>query len=132
MKTRSYLGMIALAVMSFTACKNTNEPQKEDEPQVEETTEVASGQEVVGGVEKANFEIKGMTCAMGCAKMIEGKLAALDGVKKATVDFDNESAVVEFDDAKQSPESITTTVEKLVNGAYKVENMTVSEVENAI
>jgi len=29
-----------------------------------------------------------MTCAIGCAKTIETKLAKMDGVQKATVDFE--------------------------------------------
>lgn len=71
---------------------------------------------------KAEFSIKGMTCEMGCAKTIEKKLAKMDGMKSATVDFKNELALVEFDVAKINPLSITKTVNDISN-IYSVENM---------
>ena len=71
---------------------------------------------------KAEFSIKGMTCEMGCAKTIEKKLAKMDGMKSATVDFKNELALVEFDVAKINPLSITKTVNNISN-IYSVENM---------
>ena len=37
---------------------------------------------------KSEFNIEGMTCAMGCAKTIENKLAHTNGVKSVTVDFE--------------------------------------------
>jgi Cu+-exporting ATPase len=71
---------------------------------------------------KAEFNIKGMTCEMGCAKTIEKKLARMAGVKSATVDFKNELAMVEYDVAQTNPSSITKTVTS-VAGTYSVENM---------
>ena len=44
-----------------------------------------------------------MTCEMGCAKTIQKKLAGMEGVKSATVDFKNEMAMVEYDVAKVQP-----------------------------
>ncbi len=71
---------------------------------------------------KAEFNIKGMTCEMGCAKTIEKKLAKMDGVKSANVDFKNELASVEFDVAKLNTSSITKAVSQ-VSDNYSVENM---------
>ena len=71
---------------------------------------------------KAEFIIKGMTCEMGCAKTIEKKLAKLDGMKSATVDFKNELASVEFDISKLNPLTITKIVSDVSN-IYSVENM---------
>ena len=71
---------------------------------------------------KAEFNIKGMTCEMGCAKTIEKKLAKMDGVKSANVDFKNELASVEFNVAKLNTSSITKAVSQ-VSDIYSVENM---------
>tara|TARA_B110000967_G_C18871217_1_gene555508 strand:+ start:990 stop:1490 length:501 start_codon:yes stop_codon:yes gene_type:complete len=71
---------------------------------------------------KAEFNIKGMTCEMGCAKTIEKKLARMEGVKSATVDFKNELAMVEYDVAKANTSSITKTVTSVAD-TYSVENM---------
>jgi copper chaperone CopZ len=72
-------------------------------------------------VQTASFEIEGMTCAMGCAKTIEEELSAMDGVQKATVDFDSKKATVVFDKAIQNQESFTKVVEATADGkTYKV------------
>ena len=71
---------------------------------------------------KAEFNIKGMTCEMGCAKTIEKKLAKMDGMKSANVDFKNEMAFVEFDVAKLNHSIITEAVNQ-VSDIYSVENM---------
>tara|TARA_B100000497_G_scaffold70106_1_gene78840 strand:+ start:514 stop:930 length:417 start_codon:yes stop_codon:yes gene_type:complete len=71
---------------------------------------------------KAEFNIKGMTCEMGCAKTIEKKLAKMDGMKSANVDFKSELASVEFDVAKLNTSSITKAVSQ-VSDNYSVENM---------
>lgn len=72
-------------------------------------------------VQTASFEIEGMTCAIGCAKTIEEELGALEGVQKATVDFDSKKATVVFDKTIQSQESLTKVVEATADGkTYKV------------
>ncbi|MEO5775299.1 MAG: heavy metal-associated domain-containing protein [Flavobacterium sp.] len=74
--------------------------------------------------ETASFKIEGMTCAMGCAKTIETKLSKMDGVQKATVDFDKKEATVEFDASVLTPESLTKAVETTGDGeTYKVLGM---------
>lgn len=110
----------------LVGCKN--ETKANEEVQVEEqviTNDTEETKEIAGNTEKATFQVEGMTCALGCAKMIESKLAGLDGVSEATVDFDTKTATVIFDDAKQNSESITNTVQKIANGIYKVENLQV-------
>lgn len=78
--------------------------------------------------ETASFKIDGMTCAMGCAKTIETKLSKLDGVQKATVDFDKKEATVEFDATVQTPEKLTEAVETTGDGeTYKVSEMHTNE-----
>ena len=74
--------------------------------------------------ETASFKIEGMTCAMGCAKTIETKLSKMDGVQKATVDFDKKEATVDFDGAVLNAEKLTKAVESTGDGeTYKVSEM---------
>ena len=64
-----------------------------------------------------------MTCAVGCAKTIEEELSNLDGVEKATVDFDKKLATVKFDKTVQNAESLTKIVQETGDGkTYKVSN----------
>jgi Cu+-exporting ATPase len=108
----------------FLACKN--EPKSEIKT-VEMSEESTKKLDPNATYSKAEFSIKGMTCEIGCAKTIQKKLASMEGVKSATVDFKNEMAMVEYDVAKANPMSITKTVTS-VSDTYSVENMkTVAE-----
>lgn len=121
--TKSLLSLM-LAGALFTGCKDAAK-----EPAViENHTAATKSNTPVGKVETASFNIEGMTCAMGCAKTIESKLSHMDGIQKASVDFDKKSATVEYDSAKQSPEKITEAVEAVAGGdTYKVTNMKSSQ-----
>lgn len=75
-------------------------------------------------LQTASFTIKGMTCAYGCAKTIEKELSDLDGVQKASVDFDKKTALVVFDKTIQNPTSLTNLVQRSGDGkTYKVSNL---------
>lgn len=58
----------------------------------------------------ASFGVEGMKCAMGCAKVIEKNLFAMDGVKEAIVDFDTKTATVTYDKALVNKGSLTASV----------------------
>lgn len=74
--------------------------------------------------ETATFKVDGMTCAIGCARTIQEKLSKMEGVQKATVDFDKKQATVEFDAAVLTPEKLTKAVETTGDGeTYKVSEM---------
>lgn len=127
MKTLKGFSMIVLVAAMMISCKQNSNKQED----VKTDTLTAEGQvssnEVSGVMQKATFQVEGMSCAIGCAKVIEGKLAKMDGVKEAKVDFDSKTATVEFDDAKQNPEAIKKMVEEIAEGAYKVQNMQVAK-----
>ncbi|MDC1266196.1 cation transporter [Flavobacteriaceae bacterium] len=113
--------ILASAFLSvfFLACKN--EPKTEIKT-VETSVETTKNLDPNATYSKAEFSIKGMTCEIGCAKTIQKKLASMEGVKSATVDFKNEMAMVEYDVAKANPMSITKTVTSIAD-TYSVENM---------
>lgn len=125
MKTLKGISLLFMAAAFMVSCKQTSNEQKETV--TKEATEKVASTEVAGTMQKATFQVEGMACAIGCAKVIEGKLAKMDGVKTATVDFDTKTATVEFDDAKQNTDAIKKMVEEIAKGAYKVENVTVAK-----
>lgn len=127
MKTFKGISMVALAAMLLVSCKQNSNKQEEAKTDTLTSTEQVSSSEVSGVMQKATFQVEGMSCAIGCAKVIEGKLAKMDGVKTAKVDFDSKTATVEFDDAKQNPDAIKKMVEEIADGAYKVQNMAVAK-----
>lgn len=101
------------------SCKN--EPKTEIKT-VETSVETTKHLDPDATYSKAEFNIKGMTCEIGCAKTIQKKLANMEGVKSAKVDFKNEMAMVEYDVAKANPMSISKTVTS-VSDTYSVDNM---------
>ena len=117
---KSFLA-IAVTSILFLSCK------KNEAEQAKMVTESDSAtKEIVAAVkpETATFNVEGMTCAIGCAKTIQEKLAAMDGVQKATVDFDKKTATVEFDATKLNPAKLLEAVETTGDGkTYKVSKM---------
>ena len=127
---KPYKIILASAFLSvfFLACKS--EP-KTEVITVETSEETNKNLDSNATYSKAEFNIKGMTCEMGCAKTIEKKLSKMEGVKSATVDFKNEMAMVEYDVTKANPSSITKVVTSVAD-TYSVENMkTVTEFSGA-
>ncbi len=122
MKTVNTLSALALAAVLFVSCKDTSKDGniETNEQTVTDTTQV---KETAANLETTTFKIDGMTCPMGCAATIEKKLAKMDGVQEAKVDYDKKEAKVSFDPAKQTPEKFVETVESLADGAYKVSDV---------
>ena len=111
---------IALSSLLFISCKKTEVSQTTT---TEKSVKVNS-KSVAAKPEMATFTIEGMTCAVGCEKTIQEKLAAMDGVQKATVDFDKKTATVEFDASKQTSELLLKAVQETGDGkTYVVSNM---------
>jgi len=123
MKLAKKLSLIALASVLFASCKDTSKDGNIETPKEEIVTDSAQSKETAANLETATFKIDGMTCPMGCAATIEKKLADMDGVDKAKVDFDSKTATISFDPAKQTAESFVQTVEKIADGAYKVSDV---------
>lgn len=122
MKTVKNLSLIAVMALLIVSCKNDKQPEvKTVDVEITER-DVAKNLDPNATYAKVEFGIDGMTCAMGCAKTIEKKMAKMEGVKTAKVDFDKRLAMVEYDEAKVSPKSLEETVAK-VGDMYKVKEM---------
>ena len=122
MKAIKNIVMVCLMALFVVNCKNDVKPEVKTVETAAETTEKASTTDPNATYAKAEFKIDGMTCAMGCAATIEKKMAKMDGVKSAKVDFDKKLAMVEYDIAKVTPTNLVETVAK-VGDAYKVVDM---------
>ena len=118
--------VIAIAIFSITvwSCKNETEPQVK----TIEVEEIKAKSEIADDsiLTKAEFNIEGMTCAIGCAKTIEKKLAKMEGVKSAKVDFDKKIAMVEYDEAIVTTTSLENTVTN-ASATYSVNDIKIVE-----
>jgi len=120
MKTIKYILGVVLVTFIVISCKNN----KEAEVKTIEVETAAAKKELDPNATyaKAEFTVKGMTCAVGCAATIEKKIAKMEGVKFAKVDFEKELAMVEYDEAKVNPNSLEETVTNVAD-IYKVSDM---------
>lgn len=107
----------------FVSCKEKSTETVSD-AEIEAAAPKVKKEIAVANLQTASFNIKGMTCAIGCAKTIEEELNGLDGVQNATVDFEKELATISFDKTVLNPEKLTKVVEATADGkSYKVSNM---------
>jgi Cu+-exporting ATPase len=119
MKMIKNILMLVVLVLSFS-CKDG--AKAEVKTVAHETSEVVAKLDPNATYAKAEFTIDGMTCAIGCAATIEKKIAKMEGVKSSKVDFDKKLAMVEYDEAKVSPELLTKTVTSVAD-LYSVKDM---------
>lgn len=122
MKTFSTLILITVLTLFSVGCNTTAKPEiKTIEMQ---QSDMASEKTLDPNATyaKAEFGIEGMTCVMGCAKTIEKKIARMEGVKSAKVDFDRRLAMVEYDNAKVTPTSLEEAVVSVAD-TYSVKDM---------
>lgn len=114
---------VTLAGLLFVSCKEKTGETDSDITAGNEAPKVKK-EIAAADLQTASFSIKGMTCAIGCAKTIEKELSGLDGVQNATIDFEKKSAIVSFDKSIIKPENITKVVEATGDGkTYKVSDM---------
>jgi copper chaperone CopZ len=114
MKISKNLLMLGFAALLFVSCKDkaTETEETEGTPTSEETSAV---KEISPDAKLAttNFTIEGMHCEVGCAAAIQKKLAKMDGVQDAKIDFEGKKATITFDANVQTPENLVETVEKI-------------------
>ncbi|MEZ4779976.1 MAG: heavy-metal-associated domain-containing protein [Flavobacteriaceae bacterium] len=121
MKTIHILFTTAILSLGVASCKNDMKSEQSSVAAIE-TAEVTETSTEAIATTKSEFTIEGMTCAMGCAKRIENKLAEMEGVTSAKVDFDKKLAMVEFESGKVTSEALIETV-KNTGEAYSVTEM---------
>ncbi|WP_337968417.1 heavy metal-associated domain-containing protein [uncultured Flavobacterium sp.] len=123
MKFTKIVASLAIAGLVFVSCKKEEDKNLANIKPIEAASKEHKAI-AAENVQTASFEIEGMTCAMGCAKTIEKELSNLDGVEKATVDFDKKTATVVFDKTVLNQENLTKTVQATGDGkTYKVSNI---------
>lgn len=83
----------------------------------------------------AKIGVEGMACGVSCVKKIESTLNKLEGVKTASVDFNQDEvtdfANIEYDEEIITEKEMIAAIENLGNGQYKVNSveLTVSKVQ---
>jgi len=116
---------VLIFVLFFVSCQKGQGSKMTKPPVVEEKAEVQKLQHV-------QVEIKGMTCEIGCAKLIQSKLYKADGVTFARISFEDSSGVVSFDENRITKDQVSEIIEKTAGGdIYTVVNIeTIDAIES--
>jgi copper chaperone CopZ len=117
MKFTQTIAAIAFTTLMMVSCKNEATTNTDN---ATATTEQAQPAQLA----TASFTVEGMHCEVGCAGHLEKKLAKLDGVQKAEIDFEAKKATIEYDANVLTPEVLVQTVENAADGkTYKVSDV---------
>tara|TARA_B100000886_G_scaffold340532_1_gene310901 strand:+ start:1041 stop:1415 length:375 start_codon:yes stop_codon:yes gene_type:complete len=74
---------------------------------------------------KAEMNIDGMTCQVGCAAYIDEELEKVSGVVSADVSFENKLASITYDNSLISEHDIVSAINSLKDSAYSVASVDV-------
>lgn len=106
--------VLFISIVSIISCSNkpaNNNPN-------ETSNQIAK-------IENIEVEIEGMTCEIGCAKLIESKTYKLEGMTFANVSFEHKIGQFTFDSDKISVEEIEKHINGIAGGElYKVTSTT--------
>ena len=116
MKIFKNLFLILLLSTFVIACNGEN--NKKTENQVKTTKELSEN------LKNVEVQIKGMTCEIGCARLIQSKLYKADGIKFAKVSFADSLGNITYDANRISDTEIKNIIQKVAGGdLYKVTGM---------
>ncbi len=100
---------IAILFLFFVSCESKKGAKKD----AKEATEINV---VAQNLRQVKVEIKGMTCEIGCARLIQSKLYKADGITSAKISFEDSSGIVSFDQNRISEDEIKAIIEKTAGG----------------
>lgn len=109
MKVLIKIFSIAIFMLFFISCESKSE-SKQDSKEALETNVVAQN------LQQVKVDIKGMTCEIGCARLIQSKLYKTDGVTFAKISFEDSSGIVSFDRNRLGEDDIKAIIEKTAGG----------------
>jgi mercuric ion binding protein len=101
------IASLIIIVLITVSC---NETKKENSTTNTNKTEVAANYKSI------ELEIEGMTCEIGCARLIQSKLSKVDGIVYTKVDFESEKGIFTYDSNKLTKEDIALNVNKIAGG----------------
>lgn len=107
--------IIALLTVVFFVSACSNERDSIDQEEITETV-------IEGDQNKALalIEVEGMSCEVGCARYIKGKLAKLEGVLESEVLFEEKIAKISYDPTIISGKQLVSHINSYNDGQYKV------------
>ena len=73
-------------------------------------------EQIAANLKSIEVEIEGMTCEIGCARLIQSKLSKVDGVTYTKVSFESGKGQFTFDSNVLSDEDISKKISNIAGG----------------
>jgi Cu+-exporting ATPase len=89
-----------------------------EQAEKEVVTSISTNNDVLANAE-TQFNIDGMTCAHGCAAVIEKEISKMEGVKSSEVNFETKVATIAYDNKTVSKEDFINKVKSIGDDQYK-------------
>ena len=102
----------AISLIIICAFFSCNETKKETEIEKSEI----SKQEIAANLKSIEVEIEGMTCEIGCARMIQSKLSKVEGVTYSKVNFEAKKGQFTYDPNKLSKQDVVSKINGIAGG----------------
>ena len=117
---------VAILILFFISCESVKNKEEELKNRAEEKV-------LTENLQQVNVEISGMTCEIGCARLIQSKLYKADGITYAKISFEDSSGIVQFDKNRISEKDIKNVIEKTAGGdLYSVVSINRTKVLDSI
>ena len=113
MKIQKIVFAVVVACLVLIGCKSEDKKKE-----VKKET-------IAANMQKVSLHVTGMTCEIGCAKIIQSKLSKKEGIASAKVVFKDSLATVDYDANKISKKEIVAFVDGIAGGdLYKASETT--------
>ena len=109
MKVINKIFTLLFFVLFFVSCQK-NETSKDSD------STIVDKKELTENLNHIKVDIKGMTCEIGCARLIQSKLYKADGITYAKISFADSSGVISFDENRISTDDIKKIIQKTAGG----------------
>lgn len=115
MKFQKIVFALVIAIFVFIGCKNDTKKETPNQPKEEI---------VKADAKQVAINISGMTCEIGCAKLIQSKLTKQDGVLDAKVVFKDSIANIKYDASKTNKATLISFVNGIADHMYEASEVT--------
>ena len=107
-----HIKFISLAVLMLFFVSCDSQKPKNPSEEIDSTEQKAMAEDL----QQVKVAIKGMTCEIGCARLIQSKLYKADGISYAKISFADSSGVISFDQNRISEDEIKQIIERTAGG----------------
>jgi mercuric ion binding protein len=112
------IAFILIIILTIISCKDSKKEENIKEEAIQK-------EEVASNLKSIEVDIEGMTCEIGCARLIQSKLSKIDGITYTKVDFESKKGVFTYDSNKLTTNDIVENINKIAGGdLYSVSKTT--------